>query len=98
MEIEAQAVDLDLNEFCTRRAGQFLHKPRRKHVSASAAIRSPVAITKHRKPKFVLMSMDQYQQLARDGTQQVHMLDEMADDLRELMIEGLERDLKPDEE
>ncbi len=63
-----------------------------------AAIRSPVAITKHRKPKFVLMSMDQYQQLARGGTQQVHMLDEMADDLRTLMIEGLERDLKPDEE
>ena len=25
-----------------------------------AAIRSPIAITKHRKPKFVLMSMDQY--------------------------------------
>ncbi|MFC6763380.1 type II toxin-antitoxin system Phd/YefM family antitoxin [Sulfitobacter porphyrae] len=30
-----------------------------------AAIRSPIAITKHRKPKFVLMSMDQYQQLTR---------------------------------
>ena len=30
-----------------------------------AAIRSPVAITKHRKPKFVLMSIDQYHQLAR---------------------------------
>ena len=46
-----------------------------------AAIRSPIAITKHRKPKFVLMSMDQYQQLARGATQQAHM------------IEGLERDL-----
>ncbi len=30
-----------------------------------AAIRSPIAITKHRKPKFVLMSMDQYQSLTR---------------------------------
>ena len=28
-----------------------------------AAIRSPIAITRHRKPKFVLMSMDQYQQI-----------------------------------
>ncbi len=63
-----------------------------------AAIRSPVAITKHRKPKFVLMSMDHYQQLARGGTQQVHILDDMADDLKALMIEGLERDLKPDAE
>ena len=63
-----------------------------------AAIRSPVAITKHRKPKFVLMSMDQYQQLAKGATQQVHMLDEMPDDLKALMIEGLERDLNQDAE
>lgn len=63
-----------------------------------AAIRSPVAITKHRKPKFVLMSMDQYQQLAKAATQQVHMLDEMPDDLKALMIEGLERDVNQDVE
>lgn len=63
-----------------------------------AAIRSPVAITKHRKPKFVLMSMDQYQQLAKGATQQVHMLDEMPDDLKALMIEGLERDINQDVE
>ena len=58
-----------------------------------AAIRSPVAITKHRKPKFVLMSMDQYQALARGSAQQVHMTEEMPQDLKALMIEGLERDL-----
>ena len=63
-----------------------------------AAIRSPVAITKHRKPKFVLMSMDQYQQLAKGATQQVHMLDEMPDELKALMIEGLERDMNQDAE
>ena len=63
-----------------------------------AAIRSPVAITKHRKPKFVLMSMDQYLQLAKGATQQVHMLDEMPDDLKALMIEGLERDMNQDAE
>ena len=63
-----------------------------------AAIRSPVAITKHRKPKFVLMSMDQYQQLAKGATQQVHMLDEMPEDLKVLMIEGLERDMNQDAE
>jgi prevent-host-death family protein len=63
-----------------------------------AAIRSPVAITKHRKPKFVLMSMDQYQQLSKGATQQVHLLDEMPDDLKALMIEGLERDMNQDAE
>lgn len=63
-----------------------------------AAIRSPVAITKHRKPKFVLMSMDQYQQLAKGATQQAHLLDEMPDDLKALMIEGLERDMNQDAE
>jgi len=57
-----------------------------------AAIRSPVAITKHRKPRFVLMSMDQYRKLTEGPSQQVHMLDEMPDDLKALMIEGLERD------
>ncbi|MDE0695396.1 MAG: type II toxin-antitoxin system prevent-host-death family antitoxin [Boseongicola sp.] len=60
-----------------------------------AAIRSPVAITRHRKPKFVLMSTGQCQQLARGGTRQVRLLDEMTDARKTLMIEGLERDLQP---
>lgn len=63
-----------------------------------AAIRSPVAITKHRKQKFVLMSMDQYQSLARGSTQQAHMIDEMPEDLKALMIAGLERDPSQDAE
>jgi prevent-host-death family protein len=63
-----------------------------------AAIRSPVAITKHRKPKFVLMSMDDYQKLSRGASQQVHLIDEMPEDLKALMIEGLERDLEQDAE
>jgi prevent-host-death family protein len=61
-----------------------------------AAIRSPVAITKHRKPKFVLMSMDQYRQLAHGATQQAHMVEELPDDLKALLVEGLERDLDQD--
>lgn len=58
-----------------------------------AAIRSPIAITKHRKPKFVLMSMYQYQKLSRETSQQVHMIDEMPEDRKGLIVEGLERDL-----
>ena len=61
-----------------------------------AAIRSPVAITKHRKPKFVLMSMDQYRQMAKGVTQQAYMIDELPEDVKALMVEGLERDLDRD--
>ena len=57
-----------------------------------AAIRSPIAITKHRKPEFVLMSIGQYQSLTCGATQQANMVDEMPEDLKALMIEGLERD------
>ena len=63
-----------------------------------AAIRSPVAITKHRKPKFVLMSIDQYHQLARGASQQVHLIEEMPSDLKALMVDGLTRDLNADGE
>lgn len=58
-----------------------------------AAIKSPIAITKHRKPKFVLMSMEQYMQLTQGSSQQVYMVDDMPEDLRALMLEGLERDV-----
>ena len=57
-----------------------------------AAIRSPVAITKHRKPRFVLMSMDQYEKLAGEAAQQAYTLDDMPDEMKALMISGLERD------
>ena len=63
-----------------------------------AAIRSPIAITKHRKPKFVLMSMDQYKKLAGEAAQRSYMLDEMPADLKALMIAGLERDIEEDRE
>lgn len=65
---------------------------------ARAATRSPVAITRHRKPKFVLMGMEQYRQLPCGVTRQVHVLDELANDLRALMIKGLERDLLPNDD
>ena len=35
---------------------------------------------------------------AKGATQQVHMLGEMPDDLKALMIEGLERDMNQDAE
>lgn len=59
-----------------------------------AAARSPVTITRHRKPRYVLMSVERYERLTGGGeTRQAHTLDDMPDALRAEMIAALERDL-----
>ena len=60
----------------------------------NAAARAPVTITRHRKPRYVLMSVERYERLTGGGeTRQAHTLDDMPDDLRVEMIAALERDL-----
>ena len=58
-----------------------------------AASRSPVTITKHRKPRFVLMSYERYAAMTGRTDQQAHRLDDMPYDLKAAMIAGLDRDL-----
>lgn len=58
-----------------------------------AASRSPVAITKHRKPRFVLMSLERYEALTGKPDQQAHTLADMPAELKAMMIAALERDL-----
>ncbi len=58
-----------------------------------AASRAPVAITKHRKPRFVLMSLERYEALTGATDQQAHMLDDMPAEMKAMMIAALERDL-----
>ena len=58
-----------------------------------AASRAPVAITKHRKPRFVLMSLERYEALTGESDQQAHTMDDMPADLKAMMIAALERDL-----
>ena len=59
-----------------------------------AAARAPVTITRHRKPRFVLMSVERYEALTGGGaTQQAHTLDDMPPELRAAMVAALERDL-----
>ena len=59
-----------------------------------AASRAPVTITRHRKPRFVLMSVERYEALTGGGaTQQAHTLDDMPPELRAMMVAALERDL-----
>lgn len=61
-----------------------------------AASRSPVTITKHRKPRFVLMSYERYAAITGETDQQTHTLADMPDDLKATMLAALERDLAQD--
>ena len=59
-----------------------------------AASRAPVAITKHRKPRFVLMSMERYEELTRrPDSRETYTLEETPDDVKAMLIAALERDL-----
>lgn len=58
-----------------------------------AASRAPVAITKHRKPRFVIMSVERYEALTGAADQQAHTIHDMPDELRDTIIAALERDL-----
>ena len=63
-----------------------------------AATRAPVTITRHRKPRFVLMSVERYAAMTAGGvTQQVHTLDDMPAELKAAMVAALERDLAASE-
>lgn len=55
-----------------------------------AASVAPVAITKHRKPRFVIMSMDRFEALTKgQGAQMSVSVTDMPDDLGSLLDQGL---------
>ena len=53
-----------------------------------AAMREPVVITHHRKPRFVLMSVESYEQLTQQSpdSRQRFTIDTIPDDLREGLL------------
>lgn len=56
-----------------------------------AATLAPIAITKHRKPRFVVMSMQQYEAMTSvHGSQVVVDVANMPDDLGALLDKGIE--------
>ena len=60
----------------------------------AAAAAEPVAITKHRKQRFVVMSIDRYRALSKAAdTQMAFSVDDMPEPLRDELIGKLERDL-----
>lgn len=60
---------------------------------AHAAAREPVAITQHRKARFVLMAIEDYERLkmARPDPRKAYRSDETPAGLAELLASGLDR-------
>ena len=60
-----------------------------------AARRAPVTITEHKRPRFVLMSVEAYESMAATGgasdPRRSYAVAETPDDLRALMLEGLDQ-------
>lgn len=62
-----------------------------------AAIAAPVAITKHRKPRFVVMSMERFERLTNAQTTQVALsVADMPNDLGELLDQGIQEHFSGD--
>lgn len=60
----------------------------------AAAAAEPVAITRHSKPRFVVMSVEKYQAMvARSDPRQAFGLGELPDKLSDQLMESLEEDL-----
>jgi len=58
-----------------------------------AASRTPVAITRHRKPRPVPMSLEHHEMLTGKSDQKACNPDEMPAELKSIMAAALERDL-----
>lgn len=56
-----------------------------------AATREPVAITKHRKPRYVMMSIERYESLTKGNPTQIAVsVADMPEDLGALLDQGIE--------
>jgi prevent-host-death family protein len=54
-----------------------------------AASRAPVAITKHRRPRFVLMSIDRFEELTGGTGPRAYRLDELPDEIGRALDDAL---------
>ncbi|MFG5379640.1 hypothetical protein [Yoonia sp. R2-816] len=71
----------------TRKSGEILE----------TALRAPVAITKYRRTKYVLMSAEHYEALRKgQDTREVFELSTVPDDVRSEMLEGIDKELNRD--
>jgi prevent-host-death family protein len=56
-----------------------------------AANRRPVAITQHRKPRYVLMSYDDFQRIQERDPRRAYLVDETPPELAALLLPELDR-------
>lgn len=58
-----------------------------------AAARAPVAITQHRKPRFVLMAIEDFERLrtVNPDPRRAYLVDETPPELARVLAEGLDR-------
>jgi len=62
----------------------------------TAATRGPVVITRHNKPAFVMMSIEDYERRERDDPRKVYSAETIPDDEREVLMAALDEALKDD--
>ena len=57
-----------------------------------AAARAPIAITQHRKPRFVLMAIEDYEKMhGNPDPRRVYRTSETPPELKAMLLEGLDR-------
>lgn len=59
----------------------------------AAAAQSPVAITRHKKPRFVLMTIEEYERRAGADPRRSYALDEIPQEHLEMLDDALTRQL-----
>ena len=59
-------------------------------------MRGPVVITRHSKPAFVMMSIEDYDRRTREDPRKVYSVDTVPDDEREVLLAALDEILKDD--
>ncbi len=62
-----------------------------------AAARAPVSITQHRKPRFVLMTIEDYEKLTQRDPRTAYAVEEAPDDLKQFMLAQIDEVLGGDD-
>lgn len=70
----------------TRQSGEILDQ----------AAREPVAITRYRKPRFIIMSATHYDKLTRRNPRTVETIDSLSSEMKAEMLDAIDRELADD--
>jgi PHD/YefM family antitoxin component YafN of YafNO toxin-antitoxin module len=62
-----------------------------------AAARAPVAITQHRKPRFVLMAVEEFDKLRNPDPRRAYRVEDTPPELAKLIADGLQKIIDGDD-